>query len=283
MNYQPAIDYIKSLSPEPISIAIILGSGLGALGDKLENAVAIPYEDIPGWANSTAPGHSGRLVIGELPTPTNLPDSSGTPAGGKRVLCMQGRLHFYEGHPFSAVTFPIRVMHSLGVRTLVVTNAAGGINFDYAVGDIMLITDHINFMGSNPMIGKNDDTFGERFFDMGKAYTPALCKLAQTCAKKLNMHLHEGVYVAVTGPSYETPAEIRAFRALGADAVGMSTVPEVIAARHCGMDILGLSLITNHAAGVKDEVLGHEEVMEVGQMKAKEMQALVANIIEELN
>jgi len=236
MNYQPAIDYIKSLSPEPVQIAIILGSGLGALGDKLEHAVAIPYEDIPGWANSTAPGHSGRLIIGML--------------GGKRVLCMQGRLHFYEGHPLSAVAFPIRVMHSLGVRTLIVTNAAGGINFDYAVGDIMLITDHINFMDSNPMIGKNDDTFGERFFDMGTAYTPALRKLGQTCAKKLNMHLHEGVYVAVTGPSYETPAEIRAFRALGADAVGMSTVPEVIAARHCGMDILGLSLITNHAAGV---------------------------------
>ena len=268
MSHQPAADHIRKLSPAPVSIGIILGSGLGALGDQLENAVAIPYEDIPGWASSSAPGHSGRLVIGEL--------------SGKRVLCMQGRLHFYEGHPFSAVTFPLRVMHNLGVRTLIVTNAAGGINFDYSVGDIMLITDHINFMGGNPMVGKNDDHFGERFFDMGTAYTPALRKLAKICAASLNMNLHEGVYVAVTGPSYETPAEIRAFRAMGADAVGMSTVPEVIAARHCGMDILGLSLITNHAAGVKDEVLGHEEVMEVGQMKAKEMQALVGEVIAKL-
>ena len=270
MSYQTAVDYIQSKlpSPEPISIGIILGSGLGTLGEQLTNAVAIPYGDIPGWAASSAPGHAGRLVIGNL--------------GGKRVLCMQGRLHLYEGHPFSAITFPMRVMHGLGVRTLVVTNAAGGINVDYQIGDMMLISDHINLMGSNPMIGPNDDSFGERFFDMGTAYTPALRDLAKQCAAQLGMQLHEGVYIAVTGPSYETPAEIRAFRVLGADAVGMSTAPEVIAARHCGMDILGLSLITNMAAGVTDAVLSGDEVIEIGQLKAREMQDLVTQIIGEL-
>ena len=270
MPYQPAIDYIRSRlpSPEPISIGIILGSGLGGLGEQLSNATAIPYNNIPDWAASSAPGHAGKLMIGEL--------------GGQRVLCMQGRLHLYEGHPFSAITFPLRVMHGLGVRTLIVTNAAGGINFDYSIGDIMLISDHINLMGGNPLIGPNDDSFGERFFDMGTAYTPALRSLAKDCAAQLNMSLHGGVYIAVTGPSYETPAEIRAFRALGADAVGMSTAPEVIAARHCGMDILGLSLITNMAAGVTDAVLSGDEVIEIGQLKAREMQALVTRIIGEL-
>jgi len=269
--YALAAEYIQSRlpSPAPISIGIILGSGLGALGEQLGNATAIPYSDIPGWASSSAPGHEGRLIAGEL--------------SGQRVMCMQGRLHRYEGHDFSAITFPMRVMHSLGVRTLIVTNAAGGINFDYAVGDIMLINDHINLMGGNPLIGPNADDFGERFFDMGTTYTPALRVLAHNCAAKLGMNLRKGVYVAVTGPSYETPAEIRAFRALGADAVGMSTVPEVIAARHCGMDILGLSLITNHAAGVKDEVLCGGEVIAIGQLKAKEMQALVTKIIGELD
>ena len=270
MHYQTAVDYIQSKlpSPGPIPIGIILGSGLGSLGEQLTNATAISYDEIPGWAASSAPGHAGKLIAGEL--------------GGQRVLCMQGRLHLYEGHPFSAITFPLRVMHGLGVRTLVVTNAAGGINVNYSIGDIMLIADHINLMGGNPLIGKNDDAFGERFFDMGTAYTPSLRKLAHACAAALNMQLHEGVYIAVTGPSYETPAEIRAFRAIGADAVGMSTAPEVIAARHCGMDILGLSLITNMAAGVTDAVLSGDEVIEIGQLKAREMQALVAKIIGEL-
>ena len=267
MQYQPAIDYIRTRlpSPEPIPIGIILGSGLGGLGEQLRNATAVPYGDIPGWAASSAPGHAGKLIVGEL--------------GGQRVLCMQGRLHLYEGHPFGAITFPLRVMHGLGVRTLIVTNAAGGINVEYSIGDMMLISDHINLMGSNPMIGPNDDRFGERFFDMGTAYTPALRDLAKQCAANLHMHLHEGVYIAVTGPSYETPAEIRAFRALGADAVGMSTAPEVIAARHCGMDVLGLSLITNMAAGVTDAVLSGDEVIEIGQLMAREMQTLVTEIV----
>jgi len=268
IDYQAAADYILAKSPEPVNIAIILGSGLGGLADKLENVVAFPYGDIPGFVSSTAPGHSGRLVIGTL--------------GGKRVLCMQGRLHLYEGYPFRAITFPLRVFKLLGVQNLIVTNAAGGINTGYSVGDFMLITDHINLMGGNPMIGKNDDNFGLRFFDMGTAYTPALRELSLQCAAALGLHLHQGVYIGVTGPSYETPAEIRAFRAWGADAVGMSTVPEVIAARHSGMDVLGLSLITNMAAGVLDEVLGHDEVMEIGQLKAKDMQRLVGEVIAKL-
>jgi len=269
-KYDIAADYIRSRLPfdEPIPIGIILGSGLGGLGDKLGNATAIPYGDIPGWAQSTAPGHQGRLLAGEL--------------GGRRVLCMQGRLHRYEGHEFNSVVFPVRVMRLLGVQTLIVTNAAGGINLDYSVGDIMLIADHINLMGGNPLAGLHEPAFGERFFDMGTAYTPALRKLARECAGRLGMSLREGVYIAVTGPSYETPAEIRAFRCLGCDAVGMSTVPEVIAARHCGMDILGLSLISNHAAGVKDEILTGEDVIAIGKQKAAEMEGLVTQIVSRL-
>jgi len=282
--YQQAAEHVRARLPfaAPIEIGIILGSGLGDLGNRLDAVTAIPYGEIPGFAQSSAPGHSGRLLIGELSTPTNPADSPGTPGAGRRVLCMQGRLHRYEGHAFEAVTFPVRVMRLLGVRTLIVTNAAGGINFDYSVGDIMLIADHVNLMGGNPLAGPNAPEFGERFFDMGTAYTPALRELAKERAAALGMPLREGVYVAVMGPSYETPAEIRAFRCLGCDAVGMSTVPEVIAARHCGMDILGLSLITNHAAGVKDEQLCGEEVIEIGRRKGREMEALVAAIVREL-
>jgi len=268
-DYQNAADYIRPLLPmEAYPIAIVLGSGLGELGDKLSNRVEIPYADIPGFAQSNAPGHRGMLLAGEL--------------AGRPVLCMQGRPHRYEGHDFARVTFPVRVLRLLGVRTLLVTNAAGGINTEYAIGDIMVIADHINLMGGNPLAGLHEPAFGERFFDMGTAYTPALRALAHACAKKLGMSLREGVYIAVTGPSYETPAEIRAFRTLGADAVGMSTVPEVIAARHCGMQVLGLSLITNMAAGVTDAVLSGEEVIAVGRAKAKEMEALVTEIVKEI-
>jgi len=266
-DYQRAADYIRPLLPEKsYPIAIILGSGLGELGERLDGRVEIPYADIPGFAQSGAPGHRGMLLAGTL--------------AGRPVLCMQGRLHRYEGHDFAQVTFPVRTLRLLGVQTLLVTNAAGGINTGYAVGDIMVIADHINLMGGNPLAGLHEPAFGERFFDMGTAYTPALRELAHTCAARLRMSLREGVYVAVMGPSYETPAEIRAFRALGADAVGMSTVPEVIAARHCGMDILGLSLITNMAAGVTDAVLSGEEVIAIGKARAREMEALVTEIIQ---
>ena len=267
-DYQAAADYIRPLLPgKSYPIAIILGSGLGELGEKLTGRVCkIPYSDIPGFARSGAPGHRGMLLAGEL--------------AGIPVLCMQGRLHRYEGHDFAQVTFPVRVLRLLGVQTLLVTNAAGGINTGYAVGDIMVIADHINLMGGNPLAGLHEPAFGERFFDMGTAYTPALRECAHACAARLGMSLREGVYVAVMGPSYETPAEIRAFRTLGADAVGMSTVPEVIAARHCGMDILGLSLITNMAAGVTDAVLSGEEVIAIGRAKAREMEALVTEIVK---
>jgi len=269
-DYQTAADYLRTRLPgKDYPIGLILGSGLGELGEKLANPIAIPYADIPGFAVSGAPGHLGLLIAGEL--------------AGRPVLCMQGRLHHYEGHDFAHITFPVRVLRLLGVETLLVTNAAGGINTGYSVGDIMVIADHINLMGGNPLAGLHEPAFGERFFDMGTAYTPALRRLAQASAEKLGMSLREGVYIAVTGPSYETPAEIRAFRILGADAVGMSTVPEVIAARHCGMDILGLSLITNLAAGVTDAVLSGEEVIAIGRAKAREMEALVTEIIKEIS
>jgi purine-nucleoside phosphorylase len=268
-DYQRAADYIREkLPPGAYAAGIILGSGLGGLGEKLNGATAIPYGGIPGFAVSGAPGHRGLLLAGEL--------------AGRRVLCMQGRLHRYEGHSYESVVFPVRVLRLLGVRTLVVTNAAGGINTGFAVGDIMAIEDHINLMGGNPLAGLYLPELGERFFDMGTAYTPALRELAMQCAQDLGFPLRRGVYLAVTGPSYETPAEIRAFRALGADAVGMSTVPEVIAARHCGMEILGLSLITNLAAGVTDAVLSGEEVLETGRARAGEMEALVTGVVARL-
>ncbi|MDR2753210.1 MAG: purine-nucleoside phosphorylase [Oscillospiraceae bacterium] len=266
---QSALAYVRRrLPPGRYPIGIILGSGLGALAKKLSDVTVIPYGEIPGFAQSTAPGHKGCLLAGTL--------------AGKRVLCMQGRLHRYEGHSFAQVIFPVRVLRRLGVQTLLVTNAAGGVNTGYAVGDIMVICDHINLMGGNPLAGLHDETLGARFFDMGTAYTPALRTLAHARAQALGMRLREGVYIAVTGPSYETPAEIRAFRVLGADAVGMSTVPEVIAARHCGMEVLGLSLITNMAAGVTEAVLSGEEVIAIGQQKAKEMEALTAGIVGQL-
>jgi len=268
-DYQTAASYIRArLQEDDYPIGIILGSGLGGLGEKLADVTAIPYGDIPGFAVSGAPGHKGMLLAGTL--------------AEKPVLCMQGRLHHYEGHSFAQTIFPVRVLRLLGVQTLIVTNAAGGINTGFAVGDIMVIEDHINLMGGNPLAGLQEPRFGERFFDMGTAYTPALRELAMQTARALGYSLRSGVYVAVTGPSYETPAEIRAFRILGADAVGMSTVPEVIAARHCGMDVLGLSLITNHAAGVTDAVLSGEEVLEIGRAKAEEMEALVAGVVAEL-
>ncbi|MCL2105507.1 MAG: purine-nucleoside phosphorylase [Oscillospiraceae bacterium] len=254
----------------PQVLGLILGSGLGELGERMEDVTRIPYGEIPGFAASGAPGHKGCLLAGTL--------------AGRYVLCMQGRLHRYEGHDFARVTFPIRVLRLLGVETLIVTNAAGGIDLEYQIGDIMLISDHINLMGGNPLIGLHEPRFGERFFDMGTAYTPALRAAAREAAARLGLSpsLREGVYIAVTGPSYETPAEIRAFRVLGASAVGMSTVPEVIAARHCGMRVLGISLITNLAAGVSNAVLCGEEVIEIGKQCAKKMEALVTEVVREL-
>ena len=259
---------IRERCPLVPEVAIILGSGLGELGEQIENAVAVDYGTLPGFPVSTAPGHKGRFLLGTL--------------GGKAVVCMQGRLHYYEGHSMADVILPVRVMRMLGAKTLIVTNAAGGINTSFSVGDIMLIEDHINFMGRNPLVGANDETLGCRFPDMSFAYSPELRALAVRCAGEIGTQLCKGVYLACSGPSYETPAEIRAFRILGADAVGMSTVPEVIAANHCGMRVLAFSLISNMAAGILRQPLTEEEVLEAGRQKGAEMQRLIVEILRNL-
>ena len=262
-----AVEYIQSKISGKYEIGIILGSGLGSLGEKIENPEYVDYADIPNFPVSTAPGHVGRFVFGTL----NV----------KKVMCMQGRIHLYEGYPVESVVMPIRVMRKMGVEKLIVTNAAGGINESFAVGDIMLITDHINFTGRNCLMGENDAEFGVRFPDMSFAYAPELREIALSCAKELNMNLQQGVYIGCTGPSYETPAEIRAFRVMGADTVGMSTVQEVIAANHCGMQVLGFSLVSNKAAGLSGERLTEEEVLTIGKQKSEEMQTLIMKILGE--
>lgn len=263
-----ATEFIKSKIKGEYEIGIILGSGLGSLGDEITDPQYVDYKDIEGFPVSTAPGHKGRFIFGKL--------------NGKNVMCMQGRLHLYEGHPVESVILPIRVMKNMGVKYLFVTNAAGGINESFDVGDIMLITDHINFTGKNCLVGKNNDKYGVRFPDMSFAYSPALREIALKTAEKMNIKLKQGVYIGCSGPSYETPAEIRAFRVLGADTVGMSTVQEVIVANHCGMEVLGFSLVSNKAAGLSGERLTEEEVLTIGQLKAEEMQSLIINIIGEL-
>ena len=230
--------------------------------------MVIPYEELPHWKSSTAPGHNGRLLFGTL--------------GGKEVVCMQGRLHYYEGYSMEDITYPVRVMAKLGVKNLLLSNAAGGINTDFAPGQLMLITDHINFLGRNPLMGPNEADFGVRFCDMSYAYHPELRRLALEAAEELGQNLAQGVYVATTGPSYETPAEIRMFRMWGASAVGMSTVPEVIVANHSGLRVMGISCITNMAAGVLDQPLTEEEVLETGAKSGAAFQALMTRIVEKL-
>lgn len=263
-----AVEYIKSKITEAPEIAVILGSGLGGLADRIENPVYVDYSEIDGFPVSTAPGHKGRFVFGRI--------------NGKSIVCMQGRFHFYEGYTMEQIVLPVRVMKKLGAKTLIVTNASGGINKDFRAGDIMLITDHINLMGTNPLIGKNNDSLGVRFPDMSFAYTPSLQTLAVETAAELGTELKKGVYLGLTGPSYETPAEIRAFRILGADAVGMSTVPEIIAASHMKMNILAFSLISNMAAGILPQPLTEEEVLEAGARKGAEMQKLIYTVIGEI-
>lgn len=248
-------------------IGIILGSGLGELADEFCD-VGINYSDIPDFASSTVTGHKGRLVFAEI--------------NGKRVVMMQGRIHFYEGHLLNTVTYPIKVLKNLGIKTLILTNAAGAVNPEFKPADLMIIKDHINFMGTNPLIGKNDDQFGVRFPDMSEIYKKNLINLAKDCAGKLNIEIKEGVYLATTGPSYETPAEIRAYRLLGADAVGMSTVPEAIVANYCGLNVLGISCITNHAAGVTDSKLSHSEVIESANLAKNKFKGLIKEIIANL-
>ena len=269
MNHvNETVQYIYGRTAYRPEIAIILGSGLGSLGDKLLDADVIPYEELPHWKSSTAPGHNGRLIFGML--------------GGKQVVCMQGRLHYYEGYTMEDTTYPIRVMAKLGIKNLLLSNAAGGINTEFTPGTLMLITDHINFLGRNPLMGPNEADFGVRFCDMSYAYAPHLREIALEAASELGQHLEKGVYVATTGPSYETPAEIRMFRIWGASAVGMSTVPEVIVANHSGMNVMGISCITNMAAGVLDQKLTEEEVLETGARVGAEFQALMTRIVEKL-
>ena len=264
---EEAAQSIRDRCPPP-EHAIALGSGLGDFADTLLNAIATPYGEIPHWPASKVVGHAGRLVIGTV--------------GGKRVAALSGRAHFYEGHDLGTVVFATRVMARLGVKHLVLTNAAGGINTSFAQGGLMIIDDHINLLGTNPLVGANDERFGPRFPDMTEVYSKRLRAIADDAARTRGVPVSHGVYVAVHGPSYETPAEIRYLRTIGADAVGMSTVPEAIAARHMGVDVLGISCITNMAAGVLPQPLVHDEVMETARRVRGSFIALLEGIIERL-
>lgn len=263
-----AAQFIKNKLRNKPSVGLILGSGLGVLAEEITNAVAIPYKEIPHFPESTVAGHKGQLVVGELE--------------GKQVVAMQGRFHYYEGYSMQQVTFPVRVMKELGIDQLLVTNAAGGINEDFAPGNLMLIKDHINNMGDNPLIGPNDEKLGPRFPDMSEAYDRKLIEHAKECADALGLHVQEGVYVGNTGPIYETSAEIKMLRTLGGDAVGMSTVPEVIVANHAGLHVLGVSCISNMAAGILDQPLSHGEVIETTEKVREDFLNFVKRVIKTL-
>ena len=265
---QESAKFIQSKCDVKPSIGLILGSGLGVLADEIQNPVKINYNEIPNFPVSTVEGHAGCLVIGELE--------------GKMVVAMQGRFHYYEGYTQQEITFPVRVMKALGVETVVVTNAAGGANKNFNPGDLMVIKDHINLSGCNPLIGSNDERFGPRFPDMSTAYQPKNVELVKECAKELNMNIQEGVYAFFSGPTYETPAEVRMAQILGADAVGMSTAPEVIVASHSKMEVVGISCITNMAAGILDQPLDHEEVIETTQKVKSEFLTLVKKVVNRI-
>jgi purine-nucleoside phosphorylase len=250
------------------AIAIVLGSGLGAFADDLANATRIPYARIPGFPASTAVGHAGLLIVGKT--------------GNTAVAAMQGRVHLYEGYTAKEAAFPMRVLGRMGIRAAILTNAAGGINLDYHQGALVAIRDHINLQAANPLVGRNDERFGPRFPDMTRAYHKPYREIALAEAKRLGIELHEGVYAALAGPSYETPAEIRYLRTIGADLVGMSTVPETIAARQMGIRVLGISCVTNMAAGVLDRPLDHAEVLETGQRVARQFMALVRAVMQRI-
>ncbi|HEV2469801.1 MAG TPA: purine-nucleoside phosphorylase [Candidatus Sulfotelmatobacter sp.] len=246
-------------------IGLVLGSGLGAFADSLDHAAAVPYAEIPSFPQSTAIGHAGRMVVGN--------------AGEVAVAAMQGRVHQYEGYTPQEVTFPIRVFARMGIRSIILTNAAGGINLGYSQGALVLIRDHINLQGTNPLVGPNDDRFGVRFPDMTHAYSRTFRKIAQEQGAKINITLYEGVYAAMLGPSYETPAEIEYLRRIGADLVGMSTVAEAVAARHMGLNVLAISCVTNMAAGILDQPLSHAEVMETGERVKSTFEALLRAVL----
>ena len=259
---------VRARAGDGPSTAIVLGSGLGDFAGSLDDAVSIPYGELPHWPVSSVVGHEGRLVVGA--------------SRGKRVAVLAGRCHLYEGHDVRTVTFAVRVLGLLGVRTLILTNAAGGVNTGFSRGALMAMDDHINLTGQNPWVGANEDRFGARFPDMSEVYSTRLRRLADEASEAVGIRLEHGVYAALLGPSYETPAEIRYLRTIGADAVGMSTVPEAIAARHMGMEILGLSCITNMAAGVLPQPLNHAEVMETARLVRGQFVALLEGIIDRL-
>lgn len=263
-----SIDYIKEKIKNQPEIGIVLGSGLGDFVDAIEDKIEIPYTEIPGFPVSTVKGHDGKLIFGHI--------------NSKEVCVMKGRIHYYEGYDIKEVVYPIEVLAGLGIKTIILTNAAGGVNTDFEPADLMIITDHINLMGKNPLIGPNDEDLGPRFPDMTDLYNKELVEVAENSAKKLGIDIKEGVYMYFTGPSYETAAEVRMARILGADAVGMSTVPEAIIARHRGLKILGISTITNMSTGILDTPLDHTEVVEVGKEVAGKFKELLKEIIEEI-
>ena len=266
LDIKGAVDAISKLSKQKPTVAIVLGSGLGALADEVTSADRIPYGKIPGWKTSTVPGHAGELVVGAL--------------SGKTVAVMKGRLHYYEGYDISEVAFPIRVFKAMGIDTVILTNACGGLNPTYHAGDLMVISDHINFMAANPLRGPNDEKLGPRFPDMVGVYTEELRKLAHS----VDPDLREGVYVAVAGPNFETPAELRMLRRWGADAVGMSTVPEVLVARHQGMRVLAISTVTDMATGLPGliEHVSHEEVLAIADRAGKRLGNVVKGVVARL-
>jgi purine-nucleoside phosphorylase len=266
---QRAAEQIRSSTKARPAVAIVLGSGLGAFADELTESTSLAYKEIAGFAQATVEGHAGRLVIGK--------------AGEVPIAAMQGRFHFYEGYSLEDVTFPIRVLKSLGVRTLILTNAAGSLNTELTPGSLMVISDHINLMGVNPLIGRNDERFGPRFPDLTSTYDPDLQSIVMEEANGLNIDMRRGIYAALTGPSYETPSEIHMVRTLGADAVGMSTVPEAIVARHMDMRVIGISCITNLAAGVSNRPVDHSQVIATGERVREQFTELLRRVIAKLN
>lgn len=262
---QNTLDYINKKTNGFIpEIGIILGSGLGEFADEYCDVV-IPYNEIPHFINSNVVGHKGQLVFAEI--------------NNKKIVMMQGRNHFYEGYSLSEITYPVKIMKKLGVKTLILTNASGAVNESFRPSDLMIITDHINFMGTNPLIGTNDNTLGERFPDMSEVYKKDLIQLAEECANSLGIDVQKGIYMACTGPSYETPAEIHMARLLGADAIGMSTVPEAIVANYCGINVLGISCISNSASGISQTHLSHNEVIETTNKAKEKFKALLKEMI----
>ncbi|MBC7798350.1 MAG: purine-nucleoside phosphorylase [Pyrinomonadaceae bacterium] len=272
MIYEKALEaaqFIRGKYNKQIDIALVLGSGLGAFAEEIENRITIPYHEIPHFARSTVEGHAGKLVIGEV--------------SGVKIAVQQGRFHYYEGYALEEVTFPMRVFGLLDIKNLILTNAAGSLNADFGTGSLMLIRDHINMMGVNPLRGKNDERFGTRFPDMTAVYSRDLQELAIAEANAMDLSLRRGVYCALSGPSYETPAEIKMLRYIGADAVGMSTVPEAIVAKQQGMRILAISCISNAAAGMSDDNINHTEVMETGAKIARVFTELIKRVVVRMN